>query len=243
MHVDVRHLSTFWTELLNRHEKGRKLSGVIYIHRISDKRFTGIAGRNFKIFCELCGDAALKNAVLVTNMWSEVSHDIGQAREDELSSDFFKLVLDDGAQMARHHDTTQSAHDIIRRIMENHPVVLQIQRELVDERKDIINTAAGEAVNQELREQIKRHQVELDEVQEEMAQALERMDEQTKRELERDRRKLQERMEKIKKDSEGMVANYAAEKERAEEKMRQMEQEMKALQDLADTLVTIPIYR
>ena len=243
MYIGIPRFSILRAEIFNRYERGCKLSGVVYIHRISDKRFTGIAGRNFRMFRELCGDTTLKNVVLVTNMWSEVSLDIGEARENELSSEFFKSVLDNGAQMARHHDTIQSAHDIIRRIMENHPVVLQIQRELVDERKDIVNTAAGEAVNQELREQIKRHQVELDEVQEEMAQALERMDEQTKRELERDRRKLQERMEKIKKDSEGMVANYAAEKERAEEKMRQMEQEMKALQDLADTLVTIPIYR
>ena len=242
MHVDVRHLSTFWTEILNRYERGRQLSGVIYIHRISDKRFTGIAGRNFKIFCELCGNAALKNAVLVTNMWSEVSHDIGQAREDELSSDFFKLVLDNGAQMARHHDTIQSAHDIIRRIMENHPVVLQIQRELVDERKDIVDTAAGEAVNKELNEQIRRHRAELEDLQKEMAQALEKKDEQIRRELEEDRRKTEERVEKIKKDSEGMAAKYAAEKEKMEAKVKQMEQEMRGLQDLAGIPVTIPIY-
>ena len=73
---------------------------------------------------ELCGDAALKNVVLVTNMWSEVSPDVGQNRENQLSAKFFKPVLDLGAQMVRHHHTVQSAHDIIRRMVANDPVVL-----------------------------------------------------------------------------------------------------------------------
>ncbi|KAF9653408.1 P-loop containing nucleoside triphosphate hydrolase protein [Thelephora ganbajun] len=211
--------------LATTYEKGSKLAGVIYVHRISDKRFTGIAGRNFKMFRELCGDTTLKNVVLVTNMWGEVSRKVGESREDELSGNFFKPVLDKGAQMVRHHNTAQSAHDIIRMIMKNRPVVLQIQRELVDEHKDIIDTAAGEAVNRELNEQIRRHQAELKIVQEEMMQALKEKDEETRQELEEETRKLQEQMEKIKKDSEGMASNYAVEKERMEVKMKEMEQE------------------
>ena len=71
---------------MTRYEEGSKLAGVIYVHRISDRRFSGIAGRNFKIFRELCGETSLKNVVLVTNMWSEVSRGIGEAREGELAS-------------------------------------------------------------------------------------------------------------------------------------------------------------
>jgi len=179
------------------------------------------------MFRELCGDTTLKNVVLVTNMWGEVSRDIGESRENELSSNFFKPVLDKGAQMVRHHNTAQSAHEIIRRIMMNRPVVLQIQRELVDEHKDIVDTAAGEAVNRELNEQIRRHQAELKVVQEEMMQALKEKDEETRQELEEETRKLQEQMEKIKKDSEGMASNYSAEKERMEAKMKEMEREAK----------------
>jgi len=150
MHIDIHRFPAFQAEPLNRYEKGSQLAGVIYIHRISDKRFTGIAGRNFKMFRKLCGDKTLKNVVLVTNMWGEVPRDVGESREDELSSTFFKPVLDKGAQMVRHHNTAQSAQDIIRVIMKNRPVVLQIQRELVDEHKDIVDTAAGEAVNRGL---------------------------------------------------------------------------------------------
>ena len=177
------------------------------------------------MFRELCGDTTLKNVVLVTNMWGEIPLDVGESREKELSSNFFKPVLDKGAQMVRHHNTAQSAQDIIRMIMKNRPVVLQIQRELVDEHKDIVDTAAGEAVNRELNQQIRRHQAELKEVQEQMMQALKEKDEETRQELEEGTRKLQEQMENIKKDSEGMASNYAEEKERMDTKMRETQEE------------------
>lgn len=99
--------------------------------------------RPFKIFRDLCGKKCLKDIVLVTNTWGVASFEAGEAREKELSAEFFKPALGKGAQMARHHNTEQSAHGIIRRVINNHPVVFQIQHDLVDERKDVANSAAG----------------------------------------------------------------------------------------------------
>ncbi|KAF9650766.1 hypothetical protein BDM02DRAFT_3111513 [Thelephora ganbajun] len=220
--------------LATTYEAGSKLAGVIYIHRISDRRFTGIAGRNFKMFRELCGDSTLKNVILVTNMWGEVTEDVGEARERELTTNFFKPVLDKGAQLARHRNTAESAYYTIRCIMKNQPTALQIQRELVDEGKDIIDTAAGEAVNKELNEQIRRHQVELKAVQEEMLKALKEKDEETRQELEEETRKLQEQMNRIKTDSEGMASNYQEEKRRMEEAMKQMQEQARQERERAE---------
>ena len=208
-----------------RYESGSKLAGVIYIHRISDKRFTGISSRNFKMFRELCGDSSLKNVILVTNMWGEVSKDVGEAREEELTTNFFKSVLDKGAQLARHHNTAQSAYNIIRSIMKNQPIILQIQRELVDEGKNIINTSAGEAVNKELNEQMRRHEADLKAVQESMMEALKEKDEETRQEMEEETRKIQEQMEKIRMDSEGMASKYDEEKKRMQEEMDRVREE------------------
>ena len=221
------HRSLIFRAELISYEEESKLSGVIYIHRISDNRFGGLAGRNFDMFRKLCGDAALRNVVLVTNMWGEVSRDAGETREKELFSNFFKLALFKGARMDRHHNTVQSAHDIIRRVMVNRPVVLRIQRELVDECKNVVSTAAGEAVNRELNEQIRRRRAELKEVLEEMEQAKKEKDEETREELEEETKRLRERMEEITKDSEGMTANYAAEKERMGARVKEMEREAK----------------
>ena len=179
------------------------------------------------MFRELCGNTALRNVVLVTNMWGEVSLEDGKDRENKLSSQFFKPVLDMGAQMARHHNTTRSAHEIIRRMLKNRPMALRIQRELVDQRKDIVDTAAGKAVNRELNEQMRRHQDELKGVQEEMEQVLKEKDEEARQELEEDRRRLQEQIEKVKKDSDGMALDFAAEKERIAAKVEEMEGETK----------------
>ena len=146
------------------------------------------------MFRELCGDTTLKNVVLVTNMWDDVSRDAGESREKELSTNFFKPALDKGARMARHHNTERSARDVVRMIMKNRHVVLQIQRELVDERRDITRTSAGEIINRELNELIRRHQASLNEIQEGMRQALREKDEETRQELEEEKRKLQEEM-------------------------------------------------
>ena len=160
-------------------------------------------------------------------MWKEDSQAVNEAREKKLVGQFFKPALDRGAQMVRHHNTIESAHDILRRIVKNQPVVLQIQRELVDECKDLIDTAAGQSISQELKEQIRRHQKELKDLREEMIVALKSKDEELRRELEDAKKELEEKVERIKRVLELMVVNYIAEKEKMTTKRREMEQERK----------------
>ena len=179
------------------------------------------------MFRELCGDTTLNNVVLVTTMWDEVSPDAGESREKELSTNFFKSAIDKGARMARHHNTEQSAHGIIKMVMKSPPVVLQIQQELVDERRKITHTSAGEIINHELNELTRKHEASLKEMQEQMEQALRRKDEETRKELEEGTRELQEKMRRIKKESEGMASNYAKEKRRMKVRAKKKEQEVK----------------
>jgi hypothetical protein len=195
------------------------------MHRISDGRFSGIAGRNFRIFRELCGEASLKNVVLVTNMWGDVSHDVGEARERELASKFLKPALDKGARMVRHHNTEQSAHDVIRHIMNNHPVVLQIQREVVDERKDVANTAAGAALKADLAEEARRHKADVRRAQEEMARALREKEEATRRRIAEETRMREEEMRRVREEQARVALQRRQEMERAESEARRLEQQ------------------
>jgi len=118
---------------------------------------------NFKIFQKLCGESTLRNAVIVTNMWGEVDLQVGEAREVELmrGDTFFKPVIDKGVQIARNGNTITSAQNIIRLVLDNHPLPLRIQEELVDERKNISETSASEALNREINAQIKEHREEM----------------------------------------------------------------------------------
>ncbi|KAF5329409.1 hypothetical protein D9619_009144 [Psilocybe cf. subviscida] len=213
--------------LATAYENGKTLAGVIYLHRISDFRMGGISTRNFKMFRQLCGESTLGNVVIVTNMWSEVSEDVGSAREAELVSDdlFFKPVLSKGAQMLRHDNTPASAHAILSRIIDNHPLPLQIQRELVDEKMDIADTAAGEELNRELKIQLEKHKQEMKMLQEEMQEAIREKDEETRRELETATSKLEKEMARVQSDSQNLVSQYMEEKNDLE----------KRVQDLSET--------
>ncbi|OBZ66289.1 putative Dol-P-Man:Man(7)GlcNAc(2)-PP-Dol alpha-1,6-mannosyltransferase [Grifola frondosa] len=139
--VDVlREIAAFLKE---SYEGGRKLTGVIYMQRISDNRVSGIARKSFRLFSKICGDDAMKNVVIVTNMWEEVPLQRGQRREHELAtkSIFFKDALDHGAQM---------------------------QHDMVDDHKEPGDTAAGKELRSELEETVQRQRKEIEELQEEI---------------------------------------------------------------------------
>ncbi|EKM58588.1 uncharacterized protein PHACADRAFT_90161, partial [Phanerochaete carnosa HHB-10118-sp] len=145
--------------LSSTYENGYKLSGIIYMHRISDFRMGGISRRNLNMFRKLCGDEALGNVVVVTNMWGEVTSERGAAREHQLRTDerLFAPVLQGGATMLRHDNTYESAQAILAHLVGNRPRALRIQRELVDEGRDIAETAAGAELGSELEALRKRH--------------------------------------------------------------------------------------
>jgi hypothetical protein len=48
-------------------------------------------------------------------------------------------------------DTEESALKMILKLRNRTPAILRIQRELVDESKDLIDTSAGQAVNEEIK--------------------------------------------------------------------------------------------
>jgi hypothetical protein len=128
---------------------GRLLHGVIYFHRISDIRMAETLRRSFSLFTKICGDDALKNVVIVTNMWNRVTEEEGNARQRELETDnrFFKPALNLGAIITRHTNTGESALNILYMFLNKHPMPLRIQSELVDSGKRFLETEVAQAVN------------------------------------------------------------------------------------------------
>ena len=156
-------------------------------------RFTGTAVKSFKTLLAMCGGKALQNVAIMTNMWGKVTTEVGTSREEELASSFFKPALDKGAQLLRHSDTIESAHDIIRTVLRNRQVTLQIQEEMVDHQKRVSDTAAGKELRRELDEQAGKRQVQLQELQE-MLSRTEAEDEETRQELRQEILKLREEL-------------------------------------------------
>ena len=146
------------------------LAGIIYLHRISDRRVGGVTKRNFSVFRKLCGESTLKNAVVVTNMWTPNASDDVRAEEEghetelETKPAFFKQALDSGAHMERHYNTTESAHAIIRKFFAHEPRTLLVQEEIVDRKESWETTNAGSHLRDELIAMSKRHQREIEEM-------------------------------------------------------------------------------
>jgi hypothetical protein len=131
-------------EKRSRYRNGIKLHGVLYLHRISDNRMDGIARRDFGMFKHLVGENNFKNVIIVTTMWDRTPHQYGINNVEQLRTDpsLFKPVLDRGAPMMHHLKIPETAQEIVQRIMTNNPLPLEIQIELVDQSKDISQTAA-----------------------------------------------------------------------------------------------------
>lgn len=69
---------------------------------------------NLRFFSTLCDPDAMKKAVFVTTMWSEVPRELGIRREQELKTKFLRKLLAGGCRFESFGDTYKSAWDIIR---------------------------------------------------------------------------------------------------------------------------------
>lgn len=127
-----------------------KLSGIIYLHPISDTRVTHHATKNLQMFQKLTGEKNLKNVMLATSMWDKVSPEEGAAREQELRKKFWKMLLAFEAKTVRYAGTPESATSIARTLMDNKPFFVQLQREMGRENKALRDTEAGQQVMMEL---------------------------------------------------------------------------------------------
>ncbi|KAI0453877.1 P-loop containing nucleoside triphosphate hydrolase protein [Xylaria acuta] len=149
------------------YKQDMKLSGIIYLHPISDTRMTHHATKNLQMFQKLTGDKNLGNVVLTTSMWDRVPYEEGLARERELKDKFWKLLIACGAKVVRHEGTPESAQAIARTLMANKPFFVQLQKEMGRDNKALRDTAAGQQVMMELvriKEEHKRELADMEEM-------------------------------------------------------------------------------
>ncbi|KAF7422445.1 hypothetical protein PC9H_010601 [Pleurotus ostreatus] len=206
--TDTEVLTMIAAFLSSMYRRGVMLSGAIYIHRISDIRMGGTSTRNFKLFRGLCGETMLRNVVIVTNMWGEVTLD---------------PVLERGAQLKRHYDTPASAHAIVGCVASKTPRALRIQRELVDEQRVITETTAGAELGRELHEQAMKFKEERRRLQDEMDEALRQKDDQAREELEQATAELDQEMLRVQTDSQQLASCYASDKARLKKMQQDLE--------------------
>lgn len=183
-----------------------KLTGLIYLHRISDNKFGGASGRNLRTFKKLTGSENLGSVVLATTFWQKPFANDDYERETQLNTDAnlgWARMLNQKAKYMRQDQNEASAEEILKYLINRRrPVTLKIQRELVDERKEIGQTEAGAEVISDMR---RMYEQQMEKFREDMREAMRERDrewqrqlvwerEQREREYEKSQRGLRERL-------------------------------------------------
>ena len=115
-------------------EKGQLLSGIVYLHRITDTRVAGSARRALNLFQRVCGEDNYKNVILATTFWNNIAHceETGVDREQQLLSNegFWKCMKEKGAQTTRLARDYKKILPALMNMAAKPLVTLRIQQEL-----------------------------------------------------------------------------------------------------------------
>ncbi|KAG8741176.1 hypothetical protein FRC10_003221 [Ceratobasidium sp. 414] len=201
---------------------GQRLTGIVYLHRISDNRMGGSSARTFNLFRRMCGTDTLKNVVIATNMWSNPPTEIEQRREEQLRNDFFKPALDERARLVRRATPGQdSALDTIRLLLGQQPRATRIQQEMVDEQRPLVSTDAGQALEMQLLERVNRQEREINEVRQEIRTEIEARGRQAAAELERYEKEKEQEMVQLREGIEVLRAGLERERRLYRERLHE----------------------
>jgi hypothetical protein len=143
-HAVLRELANFLTV---SYSIGIELSGIIFLHRISDVHMSGSAKGNLLLFKKLCGTHALRNVILATTMWNQVTLQEGAYREAVLtaSPEFWGWMIEQGTRVVRHTNDRESVLRLIGFLVNKggSKVTLELQHQMVIEQKTFGQTDVG----------------------------------------------------------------------------------------------------
>ncbi|KAF4961106.1 hypothetical protein FSARC_10270, partial [Fusarium sarcochroum] len=198
----------------------------------------------------ICGLTSYHNLAIVTTMWPETPDSVEKTslenREVELmtTQGFFGDLMAQGASLFRHYgeghrnaaSQTASAQHIvrclIRQLDSRIPSVLQLQREIVDEKKTLRQTAAGIAAAQHLHKARQEHQHRLKDLKTELKKSFAESDKEYALQLKELRTEMEDKLEKTKTDSQvltkTMLNLHEAETESLRQRIVQLSQKFEA---------------
>ncbi|KAL5353743.1 hypothetical protein ACLOAV_001784 [Pseudogymnoascus australis] len=195
--IDVLKDVSYWLNKSYK-EKNIELTGIVYLHRITDTRMGGTARKDLQMFKKLCGENSFSSVVLATTMWSEVSDHDGNRRELELrtSKEFYGSMVSKGSTMFRHTGDRNSAMNIIAHLINKRSTtLLNIQREMANEGLALDETEAGRELDSEMIRQREHFNKMMNENQAKLEEALQRKDEERAKELAEQQEVLREKID------------------------------------------------
>ncbi|KAF4624729.1 hypothetical protein G7Y89_g13440 [Cudoniella acicularis] len=144
--------------LAQTYHQGRRIAGIIYLHRITDTRVSSSSKKMMKVIQDLVGAEAFPCVVLASTMWQTLADDntayeIAIKREAELqyTEDFWGAMCRGGSKIMRWDRSRDSALAMVDFLSsfqsKTGNVPLQIQKEMVDSNMELGDTEAGQTMN------------------------------------------------------------------------------------------------
>lgn len=211
----------------------RFLDGVIYLHRISDNRITGTAKQNINMFKQFCGTDSFAGVVLATTIWKENEMQDSLRKERELYEEpsYFGDILNGGARLLRHgpfenspQEEKTSALSILSHVLKqarsrDGHLVLQIQRELIDEQRSLDDTGAGRALSENVRAARDHFITQLKDLQAQWNEQLHQKDMETVRDREEIKRDLKLQIARKEEEDRALMTNLVRMHKEEEERV------------------------
>ena len=230
---DIQVLTEIADWLTDTYRRDVKLSGIIYLHRITDLRMAGSARENYLRFQRLCGPEALRKVILATSMWEGVAEAVGEAREKELADteEFWGYMLRHHSQMHRHYNTVESVRRLIGVFAGSaapEPISLQLQEEIVDQGMTLIETQVGRGWEEALDKEREKYRKELEEIRAALK-------EQMSKELKELEEHMQQKLDKSEKDRAALASSL---EDKSRSHTKELETVKKELGSVSENLQT-----
>lgn len=196
---DILHELAYW--LLKCYTHDIRLSGVVYLHSITDNRIQGSSLRALNIFKGLVGEENYHGVVLATTMWDKLDdddYDGARERQKELVTqlNFWGDMRQGRSQVKALTAGRTSVEEILNHIaVENKRLSLRIQRQMAEpENCHIHETDAGKVLYKKLYEERSNMEQKIDELKKQLGEAVKNHDAKSAREL---RKQLEEIAESV----------------------------------------------
>lgn len=131
------------------YDEDTRLSGLIFLHRISDQRMEHSSVKNLDMFGKLCGEENMGNVVLATTMWENADEADGLAREQQLRDEFWADMIDKGSKVKRVRNSEHSALKLARSFLGYDTIIVRLQHELASGLQ-LSETGIGAAISSEI---------------------------------------------------------------------------------------------
>jgi hypothetical protein len=152
------------------YQGGILLSGIIYLHQISDNGMDRESEKSLRLVRKICGEDNLGNVILATTMWEHVDEASATLRERELVEIYWKEMIARGSRIDRISTNVDEARRLVETFLTKKTFVAQLQHEL-SIGKTLIQTEAGVALKDEFENVSREFEKELASVKEELEKA------------------------------------------------------------------------